>query len=645
MMLKSSRSLCSVAGPCQRYLHATLLRYDTHNGEAEAVPKNSGVEVVKKAETLFWVPPSLGGVILGKKQSIADEVRKKTKTNSSIKIKVDFNNMKDGEVAVSIKGTTEACARARDALERLSYSVEVKHIETLFWVPSSIAGLIYGKRRAITDQIRKSSKSIWVNIKVDFNKEKDGDVAVSVRGTTEACNKAGETFQMMTDSETTDIMWVPAAECGMIMGNSGATVKRIAKDTSTRVKVDQAAVKDGLVPITIKGLPETCAKARVALKGLEGSVEVKQTETLFWVHESLASAIYANGNTIAAEIRKSTKTNWVNIKVDFNRSNDQDLAVCVRGTAKACIQAGEIFERMNDPATTDTMWVPANECGMIMGYSGATVKSIARETKTRIKVDQAAVNEGLVPIAIKGRFLPRINAREAIKRLQASKTSDTMWLSATDCGIVLGKSGLNIRKIVSDTNSHIEIDYTAVKGGKIPVTIQGQPEGCMLARKIIKGMIGDSGIERHYSVPVIPSVFKDKLVGKEEAGNTIEGVVESASILWIPVEKAFGKKSYLITVVFDAAQDSGIRIDIGKTLTSDGYINATITANDLDQIAVARDMLIDIVGPEYRIDCDHSQKIKLQDDFHKLWCLDDLGLGTDVVAVDSFDFWDNNDQF
>ena len=853
MMLKGSRPLCSFAGPCQRYLHASTIRpSSTHVEDGVAVTKKSKVKL-KQSKTLFWVPRSIGGVIYGKRQTITDEIRKNA-TTSWVNIKVDFGSIKDGHVAVSVRGTTEACIKAGETFKK------IKDSETtdIIWVPAPDCGMIMGSSGAKVKEIARDTNTL---VQIDQSEAKEGLVPITIKGQPEACKNAREIIKNLTDSKTTDTMWVSATDCALIMGNSGATIKQIARDTNTHIKMDQTGVNEGLVPITVIGEPEACADAKNAIERL---TESKITDTM-WVPDADCAMILGQSGSTVRKIARDTKTY---IHIDQANAKEGLVPLTIRGQPEECMKAREVIEGLTVSKTTDTMWLPDADCGLIIGMSGTTIQKISSDTNTHIFIDQAAVKEGLVPVIIKGQpqaclnaretidrllqdievetfWVPdsdcgilfgksgstikiitsdtntyihidqaavkeglvpltirgqpeaRVNARETIERLlhdmdmiwvskshcgiilgysgqtiekinsdtnasiqidhaaakedlvpviirghpedrakaierirqlRDSQTTDTMWVSHTDCrmvfgessetikkiagdtnthikvnlsalkegivpvtitgehegsraearkmiegivndtdtmwvsdadyGIIFGKSSATIKKIVQGTNTHIRIDQDAAKEGLVPVTIRGEPEARLSARKIIEGILGESK-----TIIWLPKIIKSALVGpgrtrlEKNTGASItllratenEGcipvtlrgssencdaavkaiqimideLVDSASILWIPVEKAFGKKAYPTYEEIHAANFNGICIEIGKSLTTDGFVDVTIMAHDSELVDAARGRIIDIIGSEHRIDDLKSVEVKskLHADVHKLWCI------------------------
>jgi len=242
-----NRFLSSAVGTCRRYINVTAVRLDVNFDDSQT-------------ESVLWVPRKEGFRIIGKRGETIKDLR--MKTNSRITVELD--TVEDGQIPVTIKGTAEACADARETIERIR--AEFAELQTAnsqsgttVWVPQAQCGLIIGKGGAT---IKRLTENTGAHIGLDRDQVKDGLVPVTINGPPEICADIKQQIEQLLANESSTTVWVPQTQCGLIIGKGGATIKGLQQATGAYIRVDSSEVKDGFVPVTIKGEVKNCTEAK-----------------------------------------------------------------------------------------------------------------------------------------------------------------------------------------------------------------------------------------------------------------------------------------------------------------------------------------------------------------------------------------------
>jgi len=306
MSLLWNKILCRAVGTYGRYLNVSTVQLDQ-----------------SRTESVLWVPRNLGHRIVGKKGETVKYIRLKT----SSFINVDLNNIKDGQIPVTLRGTAEACADAREKIEQIR--AELTESETTVWIPKAQCGMIIGPGGAVRESLQQDTHTWIYNDKAGV---KDGLVPVTINGQVKNCTEAKQRIEQIlaNDSETT--VWIPEAFWGLVLGQRGAMIKTLRQDTDTYIGLDKAGVKDGLVPVTIRGPAENCTEAKQRIEQLLAN----SLETTVWVPEARCGLVVGKGG---ATISALWQTTGAFIELDRAGVKDGLVPVTIKGQAEDCAAA------------------------------------------------------------------------------------------------------------------------------------------------------------------------------------------------------------------------------------------------------------------------------------------------------------------
>jgi len=245
MSLLWNRFLCSAVGTCRRYINITAVRLVANVDDS-------------LTESVLWVPRNVGFRVIGRGGESLNDLS--MKTNS--RINVDLNTVR-GRIPITIRGTAEACADARETIERIQAEVasQVAQSETTVWIPKIQGGVIIGKGGAMVKSLRQDTGA---QIGVQRDLMKDGLIPVIIRGSPENIEDAKQRIEQLlaSDNASGTTVWVAEKQLGLIIGKGGATIKALSKTTGVYIVLDKAGIKDGFVPVTLKGEVQHCTAAK-----------------------------------------------------------------------------------------------------------------------------------------------------------------------------------------------------------------------------------------------------------------------------------------------------------------------------------------------------------------------------------------------
>ena len=197
-------------------------------------------------------------------------------------------------------------------------------------------------------------------------------------------------------SPPTTVVCCDPRRAGGLIGQGGATIRRIQDETGARVDVD--ADRDALVcTVTISGTPDSMEAARLMVESLVNPPSV----AIECDQRRIGDVIGPNGATITG-IQDQT---GARIDVD---SNVNPCTITISGTDEAIQAAGEIITSIVNPPTTVLTCDPSR-VGDLIGPGGATINGIRDHTAANIEIDRDQ-NPCVITITGKHYFLKATKA-------------------------------------------------------------------------------------------------------------------------------------------------------------------------------------------------------------------------------------------
>jgi len=339
MMLKCRRSLYILAR--QRYSSSTSRR-DTHSEGVVAQSRLDEPVPLMDSDSKVDVKPT---AIIDKDPFEFEFVKK-----------IDKNAVLN---YIKIKEMIDQCAGVEH-----NYTI-YNHIMVpqTYWVPMFLGYNIASRTRKLAAEIKHNTNRSCrssIDINVDFDNVIDGEVAVFVRGTDEACRYAEKMILRLRDTLPDTTILGPEAQYDLLLDERGSKkwwVRNIGTGTGTRVFVNKRAAKEGICPMVISGKPEDCVKARKA---------IKQFLDLQKLSDNFSNSSNSKSNSVP-DIRSQTET---------------------------------------------ILWIPVDQAfGNLKQYA---LKQVREQSKCQIEIGHALTPEGLVPVRIMGVHHETAHTRDRI---------------------------------------------------------------------------------------------------------------------------------------------------------------------------------------------------------------------------------------
>ncbi|CAH1725379.1 unnamed protein product [Aphis gossypii] len=557
------KGVCTVEGSIENISKAEAqISAKLRQGYRDVLYKRSETTPAIENETEFvlhiLVPSDKTHVIIGEKGAIIKKITRETKAWINIS---KTNSVGPTEKAITIKGNPENCTNAcRTILEILQQKASVadKSDMTLrILIHENLISLIIGEegntiRNIMSDtetkinvsgisditianinykgvctvegsieNISKAEAQISAKLRQGIGNDLQF-IAISINikllceiGYRDVLYKRSETTPAI-ENETEFVLHilVPSDKTHVIIGEKGAIIKKITRETKAWVHIDKNySVGPTEKAIKIKGKPEYCTNAcRKILEILQQKASVADKSDMILrilIHENLISLIIGEeGNTIR-NIMSDTETK-INVSgiSDITIANINYKGVCtVEGSIENISKAeAQISAKLRQGIGNDLQFiaisinikllceigyrdvlykrsettpaienetefvlhilVPSDKTHVIIGEKGAIIKKITRETKAWVHIDKNySVSPTEKALTIKGKPENCTNAcRKILEILQQKMTNSLLsdmimkiLIHNNLIDIIIGGEGDTIRKIMSETNTNIFI--------------------------------------------------------------------------------------------------------------------------------------------------------------------------------------------
>jgi polyribonucleotide nucleotidyltransferase len=399
------------------------------------------VEEYRQREEEVAIDPEMAPSVIGKGGANIQQLQKETKCY----ITVD----REDRGRVIMRGTKAAIAVAKEKIEALCDTFAKEHQTVQF--PVKLVGILIAR---MGDILKKLEKEHGVRINVNRN-----DGVVKISGPEDSVTAAKASLAEIEEScceESLDA--VTAEEIGMVIGKSGATIRRLTSTHKCEINVNRDASR-----IEFVGIQEHVNAARTEVEELvmlfrKENIEL-DVDPLF-----LPSFIGKGGE----HIKKFRDTH----KVDVSLGPRGSGGVKVRGkeelvqAAKDAIVAAEQFWK----DTNATLPVQKSQIDLLIGHKGETIKKLQVDSGCSIDLrrkELVARIRGDDPAKVK-------QAVEMVKEIIG--VSDD-WVTQkiplpvpSASSFVVGRGGETIRRLQKEHHVAIDLSNKTEEQGFVSVS-------------------------------------------------------------------------------------------------------------------------------------------------------------------------------
>jgi len=179
---------------------------------------------------------------------------------------------------------------------------------------------------------------------------------------------------------------------------------------------------------------------------------------------------------------------------------------------------GSYGQKRDDDEQTDDMFIPAGDCGKIIGRGGSKIRELQDHTNCRIKVDRDDTGDGTRRVELKGDVDAIKNARMEINKILeggddrgsggrqsygqqrgygggggggrggggfGGGDKEVMQIDSSFVGRIIGKGGSRVRELQDETGCRINVSRDGGQYGQTDVELIGDRNAIARARDAI----------------------------------------------------------------------------------------------------------------------------------------------------------------
>eukprot|EP00929_Paragymnodinium_shiwhaense_P012415 TRINITY_DN1195_c0_g2_i1.p1 TRINITY_DN1195_c0_g2~~TRINITY_DN1195_c0_g2_i1.p1 ORF type:complete len:1778 (+),score=452.33 TRINITY_DN1195_c0_g2_i1:143-5476(+) len=411
-----------------------------------------------------------------------------------------------------------------------------------------------------------------------------------------ACTSSSKASGAPPGTSPPVVMRVPADLIGILIGRAGETVKQLSKDSGARIEISKtqegAGPDTGERTVYLSGMKEAVAKAKemiedVLNKSKERGGSSNPNLAIMKVQHELIGLLIGKGGETIKELKKESGAR-IDISKEPNPDGSTERHVHISGLPECVEHARKLIEQMlgrsrermaldrdrsrsrsrsrsshrgelaNAPRQ-ESISVPHELIGMLIGKGGETIKNISRDSGCRIEIckDEKTMEDGMRTVflygipdqirkakdfiddtlgrsrekqQVRGRSRSRSRGRRSPSRRRRARSPSrsrrggggggggglgslniaqkVIRLAPEFIGLVVGRAMDTIKAIENDTGARIEVSRDDPHSEERTITIQGGDDTVARAKRAIDHMLG--GARREEDGPhEAPTAFRD----------------------------------------------------------------------------------------------------------------------------------------
>lgn len=458
--------------------------------------------------------------IVGKGGSNIKKIREETAT------RIDLPDENSEEERISVTGKKANVEKAIALLQKMQSelaSVVTVEIE----IPVKVQARMIGGGRRVLFDIEKECGGVYIK----FPAEKSESTKVTINGPKEDVEKAQKVLiDLAKDREANfseDVVKAKQEFHRFIIGKGGARLNKIKAAGNVRIMFPRQSDADQ-ESIHLLGTNEEVVRAKAELESI-----IKQLNETVELRMEVDAKYHGHFKRVGAQLLKDIQEQNGNVVISFPaKAADDQRTVTIKGIKQCCESAKarieEIVDDMDHQATMHVE-IPAVHHRVLLANRGAKVQEIQSRLNVRIRFprrdERAAEGEepaqGEDQVAISGRDTACEKAADELKALVPITKTIAVPIDAHR--FLIGRGGETIRKIMQDSDVHINVPKDEAQSEEI--TVVGQADNVDEALEAIKAKLKEYEDQaedrklRQWSMTInVPTEYHQKIIG-------IKGVV------------------------------------------------------------------------------------------------------------------------
>lgn len=429
--------------------------------------------------------------------------RTKERLEEAAQVTLTLPKRDSGDDTVIINGTFDAIEVAKTAIAEIVEKGFCRlldgDVEKITMEVSNLGGLI-GPGGKYIDAIRTKT-----NVKINMPNKDSNSKTITILGETASITRAVDAINALLEQGYCDLTHenytsvaipFPGAFIGLLIGPAGEKIKKIQKDTDTRIKIPSAKTKEekeGLLSITISGPQEGVNNAKRVIDNAKANFSTVEVD---FPQDLINFVIGEKGKSIQA-LQKDTNTR---IKVDEHLWDPSCRTIEIVGLKSDVQTAEKHIANILATHCRTAVAFPKDRLGALIGKGGQAIADLQKLTNTRISMKDhewddtvkdvivEGLNEDVASAMIELDKLKVRPPRQPRKEVTPPEATKSFLFPTSRAGVIIGRGGSKIQEMQKATNTSIKLTDLADDVENKQITIEGSAENVVLACELVEAL-------------------------------------------------------------------------------------------------------------------------------------------------------------
>ncbi|XP_008546988.1 vigilin [Microplitis demolitor] len=450
--------------------------------------------------------------------------------NASLRINIPPASVQNDEITIA--GEKESVVAAKKKIESIYRDVEERYSSVSVEVPKSQHKYVMGPRNTTITEILQLT-----GVSVEMPSPDSPTGTITLRGPQEKLGQALDKVYEKANSVRTVTVEAPSWIHKYIIGRKGINIKKITEELP-KVNVDFAENDN---KIKIEGPPEEVEKVREQVEAHAQDLVNKLTFVELKVDPRYFKHIIGKNGSKVNRLKEET-----NVFINIYEKDGQNI-IRIEGNQAGVSEAEsklmKTVNKLENEKEKDVI-IDHRHYASVIGKRGFNIKEI-REKFNNVQITIPGPNEKDDVVKIRGPKLDVDRCHKYLMKLAKELDENSYTIEVPIYKqfhkFIIGRGGMNIRKIREETQTKIELPAEGSDDEVIVIT--GKKDNVEMARDMIKKIQSEMSNAVEEEV-VIPPKYYNFLIGT--GGKIIHSIMEDCGGVTIKFPTAESKSDKVI---------------------------------------------------------------------------------------------------